>query len=391
MYPLKIVLVGCREADQLDLRHELAEQGAVVQAQFPDAKAAIAGLFPPHESKRLFIYQITTDDLRQLERLNDSFVGRPILALVSSATDTRLVLRAMRAGAAQVVALPIQPEDLRSALDRIARQFGYPSSESKVIAVTGVSEGCGATTIAINLAAEVAQSFKVPCILAELSLRLGRLAVYLDLEPRVTTRDLLTDMDRLDIDVVRQALIPASENLRVLAGPHKGIATEPTTPQNVIRVIDYLRRLAPVVVLDMPYTFDELYFKIISIADEVVLVGQQNVPSVQALKTVRDTLQKSEGTTIYPVINRYNNRLNDFTAKHIQDLLQIPKVFTIANDHSSVTMAENEGRTLRQRSPGSRTLVNIDELVAALLGVPEMPRKNSFLQCLFRALATANG
>lgn len=114
------------------------------------------------------------------------------------------------------------------------------------------------------------------------------------------------------------------------------------------------------------------------------------MPSIQALKTVRETLQKSEVAAIYPVINRYNPRLADFTIKHLQELLQLPKVFTVANDHAALTKTENEGKTLRQKCPGSTMLVNIDDLAAALLGVPEQPRRNSFLRSLMRGLVVAN-
>jgi Flp pilus assembly CpaE family ATPase len=391
MYPLKAVLVGFDENELSDVRHELDEQGASVEALYPDVKSTVEGLYPPHEEKRLFIYRVgTTDDFRQMQRLNDAFVGRPILAMLRGDDPGRMV-QAMRAGAAQVVTLPLQADDLRTALERIARQFGYPHSESKVIAVSGVSEGCGATSVAVNLAAEIAQTYQLPCILAELSLRLGRLAGFLDLEPHTTTHDLLADAERLDIDAVRHALTPMGEHLQVLVGPYKGIARGPVSAQHVIRLVDYLRRLAPVVVLDMPSTFDEVYFKAIVIADRVVLTGQQTVASVQALKTVYNTLLKTEGIgSIYPLINRYDRHVPEITTSYLQELLQVPKIYTVANDWQAFSKATNEGRTLRQLKPRPHALNDIDGLVEELLGIPGKAQARWHLPGLWRRLVSSS-
>lgn len=268
MYPLKAILIGCETEDLSPLRHDLANQGVAIDVEFSDVADTIAKLASAPEAKRLFILIVRTPaDLHQLERLNDTFVGRPILAMLQTPTDPALILRAMRSGAAQVIPVPYESEDFRLTLERIARQFGYSSSASKVIAVTGVSEGCGATAIAINLASEIAQLHQRSCILVELSLRLGRLAGYLDLEPYYTTHSLLSDVERMDIDTVRQALSKMADNFHVLAGPYKGIAALQPDPQHVVRLVDLVRRLADVVVLDMPCTFDDVYFESIAHAD----------------------------------------------------------------------------------------------------------------------------
>ena len=120
MYPLKAVLVGCDETEHPDLRHELDNLGVVIEAAFDDARSATAQLGGPSELIRMFLMHLRTpQDLRQLERLNDHFAGRPIVALVNDLRDSTMVVQAMRAGAAQVVSLPIVPDDFHQAMDRI--------------------------------------------------------------------------------------------------------------------------------------------------------------------------------------------------------------------------------------------------------------------------------
>ena len=224
MYPLTAVFIGCDENTCPGLRHELLEQGVKLEAEFTDVNQLFAELSVTPVRRRLFVvYLESAAACRYLERLNEVFSGQPILALMNEPSGSPLLLQAMRAGAAQVVALPLQIQDLKDALDRIALQFGYPANTSRLIAVSGVNEGCGATTIAINLAAEIASQYSTPTVLTELSLRMGRLAGYLDLSPGYTTHDVLSDLDRLDIEVVQQALVKVADNFHILAGPYKGI------------------------------------------------------------------------------------------------------------------------------------------------------------------------
>ena len=60
----------------------------------------------------------------------------------------------------QVVALPVDRDDLHQALNVIALQFCKKAHERQVFAVTGAAGGSGATTIAVNLAFEIAERLR---------------------------------------------------------------------------------------------------------------------------------------------------------------------------------------------------------------------------------------
>ena len=48
--------------------------------------------------------------------------------------------------------------------------------------------------------------------------------------------------------------MPAGANLHVLAGPYRGIPKVTDLARNAVRLVEYARRLAAVVVVDVPYT-----------------------------------------------------------------------------------------------------------------------------------------
>lgn len=303
-----------------------------------------------------------------------------------------MIVKAMRAGASQVVMLPLVTEDFQAALSRLAQQFGQVQGESTLIAVSGVSEGCGATTIGLKLAREIAQVHQKPCILVELSFQMGRLACSLNVEPHFTTADLLGDIDRLDLEAIRRSLTEVGPNFSILAGPYQGIVPVETSAANVVRLLNYLRQLARVVIVDMPSRFDGIYFEALALASRVVLVADQKVPSLHALRLVLDSLAQKEIVAAKTVvINRYDSRNEAFRLERLEELLRPEHLLTIANDYPHCVAAANGGRALRDVAPHCQALADIDRLAAVVLGAeqPHHAPEESLLSRLMHSFRAA--
>src|SRR2546425_3345771 len=242
MYPLNVTLIGCQDSLERNVLSMLINQQANLDGQYADVDSAVAALRDDPNGPRLFVMHVPDSYmLPKLRQMVGVFVGQPVLALVDAMMDPQVLLGAMRSGASQVVPLPIQPEDFRAAMDCIAQQFGATTTQNQAIAVSGVTGGCGATSIAVNVAYEIATQYNQHVILSELSLQIGKLAAYLDLNPEHTTFDLLNDSDRLDPQMIQQSLTRVGDRLDVLVGEYRAITPISTTPAAVIRLVDYAR------------------------------------------------------------------------------------------------------------------------------------------------------
>src|SRR5580700_3322213 len=313
MFPLQVTIIGCG-GDLLQLlRLELSVHAARIESEFLGVESAIASIRaaveqpiaatvrpnksksdvipPPEMPRRLFIVHVdSAQELPAIKRLSSFFPGNPILVLMEASGDSSTPIQAMRMGASQIVTLPMQADDFKLALDCIANQFASPVA-NQVIAVAGVTGGCGATTLAINIAFEIAQAHtNLRVVLAELSLQVGKLPLYLNVEPRYTTHDLIKDIHRIDLYFMQQALTPIVERFSILAGPYHSVSPLVVPSADVLLLIECLRQLADVVVLDVPCTYDAIYFDTLAAADQVVLVGEQKVPSIRSLQMVHGTL-----------------------------------------------------------------------------------------------------
>jgi pilus assembly protein CpaE len=238
-----------------------------------------------------------------------------------------------------------------------------------VIAVSGVTGGCGASTIALNLAYEIAEQRRLRCCLVELSLKMGMLATYLDLEPKFTPQDLFALGNRLDFYSLQGALVKVTDKLGFLAGPQLPVATLAVTAADVTHLLTFVKQLAEVFVLDLPCTYDDFFYGTLTAANHVVLVAEQKVASIRALKVAQDSLTRDANIPAPRLlINRYDPKVPGLDMGRLSELLSTREIQTIVNDFSSVMPAANNGKPLRVQAPKSPALADIDRLMGNLLG-----------------------
>lgn len=379
MYPLPVVLVGVEDVLSPPLRRELAGMAADVESEFASAAAAIDCLRQTKKQPRLLIAQVhEVSQEATIHSLSTALNGWPILALTPRGETSETLLRINRAGAAQMVSLPLDREDFHCAIAMIGSQFGAGHVERHVIAVVGAAGGAGATTLSINLAHEISTQLARSTILAEMTLQLGTMASMLDLQPKVTLPHLLREIHRVDDYLVDKTLVPVSERLRVLAGPHELHSLENVTPEHMVKIVECLKKLAEVTVLDVPGGFDQNQRGILRCCDHVLLVGHQTVPSMRAVKMLCDSLPPARVMhSLWVVVNRFNPTLKGFGMSEIQQMVCVPRIMTIANDYPAVNLAVNRGRPLRLVAPQTPILRDVDELIRAVLGLDTpAPRVN---------------
>jgi pilus assembly protein CpaE len=376
-FAAKAILVGCEPDVAAHVRDALAELTVEVEAEFPDARSAIDSIrLAPNEQRLCFMSVPGPEQVQPLKWLSENLVGRPLVALVGPDSAAKTLFAVNRAGASQVLPLPLEHADLKAALHTLKVRHSLPQSVAarRVIAVSGVTGGCGATTIAINLAYEIAHLYELSCILVELA-PMGMVATCLDVDARHTTSDLLCDMQSVDVGLVEKTLTRFNDRFSILPAPFREAEPLNTTPADIIRLLDHVKQLADVVVLDLPANNSDRHLETFTATDQVVLVAEQAVPSLRALTYVRERLSEDEGFRRQTlVINRYSANKEGFNVTHLQRLLRTPQLVTIASDYPAVSASHNEGRPLRQQAARSRVLADIDRLAAMLVSTgPEAP------------------
>ncbi len=370
MYPLNMILINFDDEVLPHVRREAENCSAHIEAEYPDIESAYHGLRSETE-RRLLVVQIQPPgDLEELRHLSNSLNGWPILALLDGeerVTQNSSFFDVMRNGATQIAGLPLVSEYFRDALERIAQQFVYASRSTTIVAVTGAIGGCGATSLAINLASEISHNRKLRCILIDLSLRMGMIAAHLNMEPKHTILDLLEDPRRVDALLVKKVVAPITDNFGILAGPDRFFERK-ATAKDVLQVVNVSRQIADFIVLDLPCSYDDFYFDILSAAGRVVLVGEQTLPAVRALRLVHEAMGRNDvGGSEHIVVNRYDPKILGFSTDRLLGPLGVPTLLTVARDDASLAECLNQGLSLRLIAPHSKVLSDINRLADLLV------------------------
>ena len=134
--------------------------------------------------------------------------------------DPELLLRAMRAGVQEFLPKPVQPDALKTILERFLQEgeTGQAEEATMVIVVMGAKGGVGTSTIAVNLGVQLTQLTRKRVILFDLARPLGHDALLLDLQPEFSIRDAVENLERLDSHFLGGLLMQHKSGLQVLAG-----------------------------------------------------------------------------------------------------------------------------------------------------------------------------
>jgi len=155
---------------------------------------------------------------------------------------------------------------------------------AKLIIVTGSKGGVGTTTVALNLAVQLAQLTAKRIALLEFARPFGQIGLMLDFQPRFTLLDALGRIDRLDQALLASLLTHHKSGIEILAGPlHAALRAEQrqsVTLEALLRILELARSAFDFVVVDLGFVNAAEWSRVLQTADTLLLIAE---PSVLAL------------------------------------------------------------------------------------------------------------
>src|SRR5690606_9812729 len=124
-----------------------------------------------------------------------------------------------------------------------------PLQQGRIISVYSPKGGSGCTTIAVNLAVDLAEE-GLNILLVDGSLQFGDVAGMLNIRPTTTIVDLMDRMDDLEQDLVSSVTVRHRSGLQVLMAPPRPEMADLVTEANVKRLLEHLRDYYDFVIID---------------------------------------------------------------------------------------------------------------------------------------------
>ena len=222
----------------------------------------------------------------------------------------------------------------------VAEVRGTPG---KLIAVFSTKGGVGKSTIAINMAVSMARRTDERVALVDGDLQFGDVAVLLGLPPQHTVLDAAAAVQVGDSQLLRAILSRHESGLFVLPAPTEPVLGSQMAPGEIAGLCNELRNLFGYVIVDMPAQFDEYVLAVVDLADDVLLVGSMDIPSVKNLKIGIQALDLAAiaGPKMRLVLNRANTQVK-LDVREIEQVLGMRAEFPIPSD-IAVPMSVNAG------------------------------------------------
>src|SRR5205823_4874696 len=159
------------------------------------------------------------------------------------------------------------------------------SDPGRLIVVFSTKGGVGKTVIAINVAAAMAKKSKRPVALVDADLQFGDVSVMLGVPPQHTVLDAAAAVQYGDTEMVQTLLTRhQASGLGVLPAPAEPAPADAVLPGELVKICAALQAICGHVVVDMTSTYSDHALALIEAADDVLLVGSMDIPSVKNLK-----------------------------------------------------------------------------------------------------------
>lgn len=284
--------------------------------------------------------------------------GTKLVALADGAISLAQARALTEAGIDEVLPLPSDG----AAPGRAAGRAGRAGSSGRIIAVSQARGGAGSTTVAVNLADQLANGAglrrsepRPKVALVDLDLQFGTVGAFLDLAEQDTMIQLAQEGTIPDETFLDQALAVLPNGLSVLVAPARFAPLDALRAEQVAAILDSLRRRADYVIVDLPRALVGWIEPVIERADEVLVVTDLSVSSVRHCRRLIDFLtQDNPALPVEIVVNRRRRPFfRSQMQREVEKALDRRLHHWLPDDPRAAYAAADRGQPLSRTAPRS--------------------------------------
>jgi pilus assembly protein CpaE len=326
-----------------------------------------------NEFLNIFIVDISENadsTIEHIENIEKEFKNCKFI-LTSYDFKTDYIVRFLRSSKKDFITKPIVKTGFLSIINEIISKLTSEqdySGQGKIISVFSNKGGLGKTTLAVNLASELAQINKYEkVILVDMNMFLGDVTTFLDITP---LKDINYVIEKADTEqnITDLTVQYSDSNMYVIADVPYGNYNKTITRKDIIKFFNILRKNFKYIVIDSSSAITERTTTLLELADLILLISEANLPTLHNCKRCLDFFEKinvNEKTEI--VLNRYSPN-DDCQKQDVEEVLQNQIFATIPNDWKTVTDSINKGFVIKDSNPFSDINYSFGKLADKIVG-----------------------
>lgn len=301
------------------------------------------------KEKSLLIVDLSTNKQQKLDlilKISRECKNCKVLAL-SDNPSVDLIIEIMRAGAKEFLPIPIIKNEFFDAVNKLILEFGEQKkyNKCKIISVFSNKGGIGKTSLASNLALELAKITKENIALIDLNFQMGDITTFLDLKPSFNISYMLENIDKINETFLLSTLEKyKGTSLYILADPPYFKQADNIQPKQITKLFNTLKDTFSYIIVDAEASFDGKNIAALDNSDLILLVTVANLPALRNTQRCLELFEKlgydREKTKI--IVNRYMEN-DEIKETDIEKVLSKEIYWKIPNNYFAIMTAINKG------------------------------------------------
>lgn len=316
-------------------------------------------------------------DLDELAQFCDA--GTKVI-VVGRTNDIALYRELMARGISEYLVLPFGVLDFVRNISQLYTGEGTQPL-GRVLAFVGAKGGVGASTVAHNVAWSIAREYEVQTVIVDMDLAYGTAGLDFNQDPPQGIADAVFAPDRLDANMIDRLLSKCSDHLSMLAASATLDRVYDFDENAFDMIFDILRASVPCIVLDVPHVWSAWSKRVLTAADDVVVVATPDLANLRNAKGLLDVLRAARPNDHKPrlvlnnvgMLKRPEIELGDFAAA-----VEVDPIGVIPFDAKLFGTATNNGQMIAEVDAASKTTEMLAEIGRIMMGRAEVkkPKKS---------------
>lgn len=301
------------------------------------------------QDKSLLIVDLSTNKKEKLNlilKVTKECKNCKVLAL-SDNPSVELIIEVMRAGAKEFVPVPIIKSEFFESIKKLVTEMNEPAKKNKckIISVFSNKGGIGKTSLATNLALELAKITKENIALIDLNFQMGDITTFLDLKPSFNISYMLENLDKINETFLLSTLERyKGTSLYVLADPPYFKQADNIQPKQITKLFNTLKETFSYIIVDAEASFDGKNIAALDNSDLIMLVTVANLPALRNTQRCLELFEKLgyDKEKIKIIVNRYMEN-DEIKETDIEKVLSKDIYWKIPNNYFAIMSAINKG------------------------------------------------
>lgn len=298
--------------------------------------------------------------------------------------DSSALRTALRVGASDYLSERCTMIDLLPLLKQMADQKIVSRQMGELFLFVNAKGGNGASTIAMNVAIELAENNPGDVLLIDIDTQFGLMSEYLDLAPKYGMLDAIDILSELDESSLNSLVTVYDGKLHTIGFANGQGEAAMSKIDQIQKIVPLFRQFYKYIIIDYSRGIEPTFANLVTPATRIFLVLQQNYMSLKNANNLVKSLKFEFGhseESIELIVNRYE-KSQSITVKDIENTIPKVDIQMIPNDYKVANESANLGKPVinfKKRSAISKALQKFSGSLQ-----PEDESKKGWLSKLFK-------